>query len=160
MKFWLGLHALGIGIGFKLVFQGENGAFIADALPHFPQSHKICFRGLEQSHVCNCLPTQPTIHIFGQGQDGWTSPGMIMLLSLDCTLDWEICVSARKLLYRPLMLMLGSLRSPAPCGLSASIQTEQKPETLPPYLVTLWALPYWQKKLVHGEKHLCDFAYK
>lgn len=122
MKFWLGLYALGFGTGFKSVCQGENEAFIADALPHFPQSHKTCFRGLEWSHVCNCLPTQPTIHTFGRGQDGWTSCRMTMLLSLDCTIDWEICVSARKLLYRPLRVMLGSHRSPGPCGLPASIQ--------------------------------------
>lgn len=89
MKFWLGSYALGFGIGFKPVFQGENGAFRAHALPHFPQSHKTCFRGLERSHLFNCLPTKPTIDTFGQGQDGWTSPRMIMLLSLDCTIDWE-----------------------------------------------------------------------
>lgn len=54
MKFWLGQYALGFGTGFKPVYQGENGAFIVHALPHFPQSHKTCFRGLEWSHVCNC----------------------------------------------------------------------------------------------------------
>lgn len=45
--------------GVKASLQRENGAFIWHALPHFPEIHKTCLRGLEWSHARVCSPTNP-----------------------------------------------------------------------------------------------------